>query len=271
MREILEAAVKLAEAGEPVALVTVVATEGSTPRKAGARMLVRADGRLQGTVGGGKLEADLVARARECLASGRSRARLLRAHRGRRRGRPGLRGNRACVRGADRGRPHPPPVRRGPRGRGPGAAGPAARLSRRGGRRPARTGQPRAFPRGRPPGRRGFRPGRRADEPGPERLRGGGHSGSSRATWALWAPWSDVGFASSASWGARPRPRSSQRRSARAAYLLRKWPEFAAPSACRSGPRPPRRSRFRIVAELVAVRRGSPDLKYYLTSYTLNH
>jgi len=71
MREILEAAVKLAEAGEPVALVTVVSTEGSTPRKAGARMLVRGDGRLQGTVGGGRLEADLVQRAREALATGR--------------------------------------------------------------------------------------------------------------------------------------------------------------------------------------------------------
>jgi len=71
MREILDEAVRVAEGGEPVAIVTVVATEGSTPRKAGARMLVRADGRLVGTVGGGKLEADLVARAREVLASGR--------------------------------------------------------------------------------------------------------------------------------------------------------------------------------------------------------
>jgi xanthine dehydrogenase accessory factor len=71
MREILEAAVKLAEAGEAVALVTIVSTEGSTPRKAGARMLVRGDGRLQGTVGGGRLEADLVQRAREALATGR--------------------------------------------------------------------------------------------------------------------------------------------------------------------------------------------------------
>lgn len=71
MREVLEAAVRAAEAGEAVALVTLVATEGSTPRKAGARMLVRADGKVTGTVGGGKLEADLVARAREALRAGR--------------------------------------------------------------------------------------------------------------------------------------------------------------------------------------------------------
>lgn len=71
MREVLEAAVRSAEAGEAVALVTLVATEGSTPRKAGARMLVRADGRVVGTVGGGRLEADLLARAREALATGR--------------------------------------------------------------------------------------------------------------------------------------------------------------------------------------------------------
>jgi xanthine dehydrogenase accessory factor len=70
MREILEAAVRLAEAGEPVALVTVVATEGSTPRRPGTRMLVRGDGSHQGTVGGGRLEADLVARARAVLSSG---------------------------------------------------------------------------------------------------------------------------------------------------------------------------------------------------------
>jgi xanthine dehydrogenase accessory factor len=51
--------------------VTVVATEGSTPRKAGAKMLVYGDGRTVGTIGGGCLESDTTALARRALAEGR--------------------------------------------------------------------------------------------------------------------------------------------------------------------------------------------------------
>ena len=71
MHDVLEAAVRSSQGGEPAALVTIVETEGSTPRKAGARMLVHADGRTQGSVGGGRLEAELVARARAALETGR--------------------------------------------------------------------------------------------------------------------------------------------------------------------------------------------------------
>jgi len=71
MHEVLEAALRAAQSGEPAALVTIVATEGSTPRKAGARMLVHRDGRLLGSVGGGRLEAELVSRARAALETGR--------------------------------------------------------------------------------------------------------------------------------------------------------------------------------------------------------
>ncbi|MCA9677733.1 MAG: XdhC family protein, partial [Myxococcales bacterium] len=39
--------------GPPVALATVVATAGSTPRHPGARMVVAADGTSWGTIGGG--------------------------------------------------------------------------------------------------------------------------------------------------------------------------------------------------------------------------
>ena len=53
MREVLEAALEAEARGERAALVTVVATEGSTPQKAAARMLVFADGRIFGTIGGG--------------------------------------------------------------------------------------------------------------------------------------------------------------------------------------------------------------------------
>jgi xanthine dehydrogenase accessory factor len=53
--------------GEPVALVSVVAAEGSTPREAGARMLVTPS-RQSGTIGGGNLEHLATDQARKLLA-----------------------------------------------------------------------------------------------------------------------------------------------------------------------------------------------------------
>jgi xanthine dehydrogenase accessory factor len=51
--------------------VTVVRANGSTPQRAGAKMLVFADGRTIGTIGGGCYENDACLKAREALASGR--------------------------------------------------------------------------------------------------------------------------------------------------------------------------------------------------------
>ncbi len=67
MSEVLKAALEAEARGERAALVTVVATEGSTPQKAGARMLVHADGRIVGTIGGGCLEAEMTSRARAAI------------------------------------------------------------------------------------------------------------------------------------------------------------------------------------------------------------
>ena len=50
-------------------LVTVARTSGSVPREVGAWMAVTADG-FNGTVGGGHLEFDAIARARAALAGG---------------------------------------------------------------------------------------------------------------------------------------------------------------------------------------------------------
>ncbi|HYF90696.1 MAG TPA: XdhC family protein [Symbiobacteriaceae bacterium] len=44
---------------EPCALATIVSVRGSTPRSAGACMLVKGDGTLVGSVGGGKWEAEI--------------------------------------------------------------------------------------------------------------------------------------------------------------------------------------------------------------------
>lgn len=53
--------------GEAVALVTILETRGSTPQKAGAKMVVSRDGRLRGTVGGGCVEAEILWRARQAI------------------------------------------------------------------------------------------------------------------------------------------------------------------------------------------------------------
>lgn len=58
-------------AGRPLALATVVQVEGHAFRRPGARMLVDAEGPVWGTVSGGCLEAEVAARGREVLASGR--------------------------------------------------------------------------------------------------------------------------------------------------------------------------------------------------------
>lgn len=59
---------------EPLVLATVTQTLGSTYRKAGAQMLIAADGRAAGLLSGGCLEADLMERARSVLDSGRALA-----------------------------------------------------------------------------------------------------------------------------------------------------------------------------------------------------
>ena len=64
------ALVDAAGRGEGAVVATVVGVDGSTYRGAGARMVVRADGSTIGAVSGGCLEADIVARAAEVLATG---------------------------------------------------------------------------------------------------------------------------------------------------------------------------------------------------------
>ncbi|MBL8351637.1 MAG: xanthine dehydrogenase accessory protein XdhC [Burkholderiaceae bacterium] len=56
-------------AARPAMLVQVLETRGSVPREAGTRMLVAADA-VAGTIGGGHLELQAIARARTLLAAG---------------------------------------------------------------------------------------------------------------------------------------------------------------------------------------------------------
>ena len=61
--EILAAIGEALTRGEEVALVTIVSSNGSTPQRVGAKMLVYADGRTVGTIGGGCYEHDALGKA----------------------------------------------------------------------------------------------------------------------------------------------------------------------------------------------------------------
>jgi xanthine dehydrogenase accessory factor len=65
--DVIEKAVELACKQEPAVLATIIASEGSTPRKAGSRMLILKDGTFYGTIGGGSGEAEIVDVAKKVL------------------------------------------------------------------------------------------------------------------------------------------------------------------------------------------------------------
>src|SRR4051812_11372835 len=68
MRDLLAALNRALEAGRDCVHCAVVETRGSTPQKAGAAMLVFADGGQQGTLGGGCVEAEVKRQALRTLA-----------------------------------------------------------------------------------------------------------------------------------------------------------------------------------------------------------
>ncbi|HEY5147302.1 MAG TPA: XdhC family protein, partial [Polyangiaceae bacterium] len=65
MRDVVEALLEVLAGRERGALATVVKTSGSTPQKAGARLLLMPDGRRVGTVGGGAIERIVLDALRE--------------------------------------------------------------------------------------------------------------------------------------------------------------------------------------------------------------
>jgi xanthine dehydrogenase accessory factor len=68
MLAILSQIIRRTQAGETVALCTVVRTRGSTPQGAGAAMLVLRDGNTLGTLGGGCVEAEVRVRAQQLMS-----------------------------------------------------------------------------------------------------------------------------------------------------------------------------------------------------------
>ena len=61
--------------GERVVVATVAHTRGSTPQRRGAKMLFFQSGDVAGTVGGGCIEAEVWATAREAMRTGKSELR----------------------------------------------------------------------------------------------------------------------------------------------------------------------------------------------------
>ena len=70
---LLETIVDLKKSGDPAALAVIVRTEGSTPRKVGAKMIILKDGKAIGTMGGGDLEKRVIEEALGALRQGEPR------------------------------------------------------------------------------------------------------------------------------------------------------------------------------------------------------
>jgi len=67
--DILEELLRARQSRTPCALATVAATTGSVPRQTGSKMLVYADGKTSGTIGGGKFEALVVEDSLKSIAA----------------------------------------------------------------------------------------------------------------------------------------------------------------------------------------------------------
>jgi len=65
--------IDLQKARKPAVLVTVISAKGSVPREAGAKMLVQADGQIDGTIGGGAVEKIVIEEALQTLKTGKTR------------------------------------------------------------------------------------------------------------------------------------------------------------------------------------------------------
>jgi xanthine dehydrogenase accessory factor len=68
-QQVFAAVAEALDRGEAAALVTIVSTTGSTPQRVGAKMLVFADGRMVGTIGGGCYENDAFWKARDAITA----------------------------------------------------------------------------------------------------------------------------------------------------------------------------------------------------------
>ncbi len=71
MRTFFEQLTKACGASQPFSLAMITGTKGSSPQRIGAKAIFFQDGKIAGTLGGGCLEAEVQARARRTLQSGK--------------------------------------------------------------------------------------------------------------------------------------------------------------------------------------------------------
>ena len=76
MEDIFQEIVRIRSEGQGGVLATVISAKGSTPREPGAKMLIRSDGTVLGSIGGGSLEAQVCKEALKVM--GQSKSMLLR-------------------------------------------------------------------------------------------------------------------------------------------------------------------------------------------------
>lgn len=71
--DLMQIAADWKRAGRDVALATVTATWGSSPRQPGSQLVVDGEGRMLGSVSGGCIEGAVVREALEIMADGKPR------------------------------------------------------------------------------------------------------------------------------------------------------------------------------------------------------
>jgi len=71
--DIFEEIVEARKSNQPLVMATVIQSLGSAPREEGARMLVRPDGTIAGTIGGGAVEQKIIEEALKLFKGGTAR------------------------------------------------------------------------------------------------------------------------------------------------------------------------------------------------------
>lgn len=72
MQNIFFEIVRLIEAGQRFVVATIIRQSGSTPRQTGTRCLILENGGIRGTIGGGRLEFDVITKAGKVMRSGKN-------------------------------------------------------------------------------------------------------------------------------------------------------------------------------------------------------
>ena len=73
MKRLYQEILKLLTEGGKGVLATVIQQSGSAPRKGGAQMVIREGGSFVGSIGGGRLEADVLSAARKVMTEGKGK------------------------------------------------------------------------------------------------------------------------------------------------------------------------------------------------------